>query len=116
MDLPLERDVTLLVTRSRGKAVAKIAQDVLRKRGDIHLMMLNSRVVSVVNKKLSSYRYDGGHPGPPSTAICMLTGASLLAVAAGSASVRLATGHILEVTRHHRALLLFIRFSTYATQ
>ncbi|UPQ99836.1 sialyltransferase [Chloropicon primus] len=56
MALPLENDVTLIVSRTTGHAFDKIVKTMKQKRPDVKVLQLSSRVVSAARRLLVRYR------------------------------------------------------------
>lgn len=57
MDLPLEKGVTLVMSRSDGKSLNKLAHEMMRKRKDVKLLIVSSRTITALRRNLVSYRY-----------------------------------------------------------
>ena len=54
--LPLENQVTLVVTRAKPKAYDDMVQYLKKQRGDVHVLYLSSRVISAARRAIEEYR------------------------------------------------------------
>eukprot|EP00899_Mesostigma_viride_P011384 jgi/Mesvir1/20246/Mv13480-RA.1 len=56
MNLPIEHGLTIIITRSTGRAFDKMHRKVTRMRPDVKILYLSSRVISAARRLLVSYR------------------------------------------------------------
>ena len=82
-DLPLEENLTILVSRTNGEAFDRIFERMRKRRPDVTVLQLNSRIVSAARRALTKYRiklcqhghgpYEGGlSPSSGLVAVYML--------------------------------------------
>lgn len=56
MNLPLEKNVTIIVSRTTGHSFDKIVDTIKKKRPDVRVLQLSSRIVSAARRLLVRYR------------------------------------------------------------